>query len=280
LLCRSSFPLRLLCFCLMAPIALGCTDDCFAGGFAKRTKRSARSSNASKVVADESVAEQVNDPTSFLREVRIDTTIGHGEGSKHTLVEWIPALAMPLSQRTRFEAGIPFLSNGPGDKDEVELGDIYLSAAYIFFQSAAANALADFRIDFPTGNELTGAGQNVTQWHATLGSVVYTFVDRGLLIIPFLEYRRSIFGGRDSLKVSSLIGSVGLVYLLSDDSYVRSDWTVNFDEPEDWGDSGLLSFEVGRVFMDHYSVALGYEFDLWGDSEIRNAAIVSLGYLF
>jgi len=226
------------------------------------------------------VAEQVNDPTSFLREVRIDTTVGHGEGSQHTTVEWIPTLAMPLSQRTRFEAGIPILSNGPEDDDELELGDIYLSAAYIFFQSAAANALADLRIDLPTGNDRTGAGMNVTQWHATVGSVIYTFLDDGFLIVPFLEYRRSIFGRPDSVRVSSVIGSVGLIYLMSENSYVRSDWTVNFNEADDWGDSALLSVEVGRVFMDRYSLALGYEFDLWGDAEIRNAAIVSVGYLF
>lgn len=276
-------PLRLrrsLCGCLIAAVVLAGADDCAARGAARRTKRSGQGSGAAEVVADESVAEQVNDPSSFLREIRVDTTIGHGEGSQNTTVEWIPTLAMPLSQRTRFEAGIPILSNGPGDNDEFELGDVYLSAAYIFFQSAALNALADLRIDLPTGNDRAGAGMGVTQWHASLGTVVYTFLEEGFLIVPFLEYRRSIPGGSDSVRVSTLIGRVGIVYLLSESNYVRSDWTVNFNEPEGWGDSALLNVEVGRVFMDRYSVALGYEFDLWGDAFIRNAAIVSVGYLF
>lgn len=255
-------------------------DDCGARGPAKRTKSGGRGSSASGSVADESVAEQVNDPSSFLREVRIDTAIGHGEGSQHTLIEWVPTLEMPLSRLTRFQAGVPVLSNGPEDKDEFELGDIYLSGAYIFYQSAAVNGLVDFRIDLPTGNEHTVAGEGVTQWHASLGTVVYSFLEEGFLLVPFLEYRRSVFRGEDSPNISSIVGKVGVIYLLSEDSYVRSDWTVNFDEPDGWGDSALLALEVGRVFMDHYSVALGYEFDLWGDSQIRNAAIVSLGYLF
>lgn len=250
-------------------------------GPAKRTKGGGRRASASG--ADESVAEQVNDPTAFLREVRVDMAIEHGEGDEHTLIEWIPTLEMPLSQRTRFEAGVPVLSNGPDDRDEFELGDIYLSGAYIFYQSAAFNGLVDLRIDLPTGNEQLVAGQGVTQWHASLGTVVYTFLEQGFLVLPFLEYRRSIFGGEESPRISSLVGQVGLVYLLSDNSYVRGDWTVNFDElgePGEWGDSALLALEVGRVFLDRYSVAVGYEFDLWGDSQIRNAAIVSLGYLF
>jgi hypothetical protein len=80
--------------------------------------------------------------------------------------------------------------------------------------------------------------------------------------------------------VSSLIGSVGVVYLLSEDSYLRGEGTVNFDERHGWRDSGMLGLEIGRVFFDRYSVAVGYEFDLWGDAEIRNAANVSLNYLF
>lgn len=266
-----------MCVCLSTAIAFGGMDDGMAGP-AKRTKGGGRRASASG--ADESVAEQVNDPTAFLREVRVDMAIEHGAGDHHTLVEWIPTLEMPLSQRTRFEAGVPVLSNGPDDRDEFELGDIYLSGAYIFYQSAAFNGLVDFRIDLPTGNEQTVAGQGVTQWHASLGTVVYTFLEQGFLVLPFLEYRRSIFGGEESPRISSLVGQLGLVYLLSDDSYVRGDWTVNFDEPDGWGDSALLALEVGRVFLDRYSVAVGYEFDLWGDAQIRNAAIVSLGYLF
>ena len=246
----------------------------------KRTKNVPSQGHTFGVEADESVAQQVNDPTSFLREIRIDTAIEHGAGSRHTTIEWIPTLSLPLGQRFRFEGGIPVLSNAPDDRDEVELGDIYASFAYIFWQSKDFNALVDFRIDLPTGHEIRGAGFSVTQWHATLGSVIYTFEERDFLIIPFVEYRRSIFGGAGSPEVSSLIGSVGLVYLLSQTSYVRSDWTVNFDEQNNWSDSALLNLEVGRIFRDRYSLALGYEIDLWGDAEIRNAAIVSVGYLF
>jgi hypothetical protein len=89
-----------------------------------------------------------------------------------------------------------------------------------------------------------------------------------------------MFGDAESYEVSSLIGSVGVVYLLSEDSYLRGEGTVNFDERHGWRDSGMLGLEIGRVFFDRYSVAVGYEFDLWGDAEIRNAANVSLNYLF
>lgn len=270
----------LVCLALAGLMVAGSNDAWAKASRGKRAKRQAGQGHTFAIEADESVAQQINDPTSFLREIRLDTSIEHGSGSKHTLVEWTPALALPLSQRLRFETGVPMLSNGPRDRDEVELGDIYASCAYIFLESARFNALADFRIDLPTGNESREAGLNVTQWHAALGSVVYAFEEQGVLIIPFVEYRRSIFETPGSPRVSSLIGSVGVVYLLSEQSYLRGDWTLHFDGHNGWQDSALLNIEIGRVFADRYSLSLGYEFDVWGDAELRNAATVSMGYLF
>lgn len=229
---------------------------------------------------DESVAEQVNDPTAFLRQVSLDTTVEHGGGDSAVTLEWMPTLAFPIGQRFRFEAGVPVLFNGSADPDEIEPGDVYASLSYIFFRSEDFAAFSEFRLDLPTGNERRGADLGVTQWHVSLGTSIYTFQAMGLLIIPYLEYRRSIFGGDDKAQVSSLIGSLGLVYLLSKDAYLRSDWTVNLDGSSAWQDSALVNFEIGQVFDDRYSVALSYEVGLWNAEEIRNAATVSLGYLF
>ena len=271
-----------LCTPLALILALGGApaDTWAAGTRSKRPKAQQSSGGAFELTADESVAEQVNDPTSFLREIGVDTSVEHGTGRNHTLVEWTPWLALPLGQRFRFQAGIPIIANGPEDRDDMELGDVYASLAYIFASSRDANFLADVRLDLPTGNELREAGLNVAQWHAALGSVIYTFQDRGFLIIPWLEYRRSMFGKAESRKVSSLLSSVRVVYFLSEDSYVRGEGTLSFNEHQDWRDAGLLGFEVGRVFWHRFSVAVGYECDLWGDAEIRNAANVSLSYLF
>lgn len=277
------FPKRLkFCACLALFLILCATTD---EGWAatvrgKRTKVRPAGGETFGIGADESVAEQVNDPTSFLREVGMDVGIEHGEGSKHTIIEWTPRLALPLTQRFRFEAGVPLFANGPGERDDMELGDIYASLAYIFASTRSANYLADVRVDLPTGNESRQAGLNVAQWHAALGSVVYAFQDQGFLLIPWLEYRRSMFEDAESYQVSSLIGSLGVVYLLSENSYLRGEGTVNFDAARGWRDSATLGLEIGRVFSGRYSVAVGYEFDLWGDAEIRNAANVSLGYLF
>lgn len=251
-----------------------------AGQRKKRLRSKHSDSQSFEAEADESVAEQVNDPTSFLRETRLDVGVEHGSGSDHTTLEWTPALALPLSERLRFEAGIPLLVNGPNDRNDLEPGDVYGSVAYIFASTPTANYFTDFRIDLPTGNEPRGAGLSVTQWHAALGSVIYAFNEQSFLIIPTLEYRRSIFGNADAPKISSLIGNLGVVYLWSEDSYLRGEWTVSFDAARGWRDAGLLNLEVGKVFFERYSVSLGYEFDLWGDAEIRNAAQMSVGYLF
>lgn len=272
---------RFVLFTTLIVLLAGINSDGWANGArSKRSKTRPAEGHTFDIEADESVAQQVNDPTAFLREIRMDTTIEHGAGSNHTIVEWIPTLSLPLSQRLRFEGGIPFVVNGPDDRDEVEPGDLYSSIAYVFSPHEEFSALLDFRIDLPTGNESRSAGLNITQWHATLGSVIYSFDEEGLLIIPFVEYRQSIFDEGDRLKVSSWIGSVGLVYLLSQTTYLRNDWTVNFDKQNDWKNSALLNLEVGHIFMDQYSVAVGYEFDLWGDAEIRNAVFASFGYLF
>jgi hypothetical protein len=55
---------------------------------------------------------------------------------------------------------------------------------------------------------------------------------------------------------------------------------LSFGERNRWRDAGLFNLEAGKIFFDRHSFAPGYGFDLWGDAEIRNAAIVSLGYLF
>jgi hypothetical protein len=270
--------------CLVASLAL------FAAVFAEdgearprraRTKPDApEGAHRFKVEADESVASQLNDPTSFLREARIDMALEHSTGRDHTLFEWTPTLALPLSERLRFEGGIPLLFNGPADRNELELGDIFVSTSYIFHQSEKFSALADVRIDLPTGNERFGAGLNVTQWHLSLGSVYYGFEENHILVIPFVEYRRSIFGGRGKPAADNLLGSVGVVYLWSEDAYLRGDWTLNFDAKSRWNSAGLLNLEAGRVFGGHYAVSVGYEFDLWGDAEMRNQASLSIGYLF
>lgn len=262
----------------------------FAGLFAEdseaRAKRARTKPDAPeekhrfKVEADESVAQQLNDPTSFLREARIDMAMEHGTGNHHTLLEWTPTLAFPLGERLRFEGGIPLLFNGPADRDELELGDIFLSTAYIFSQSESFSALADIRVDLPTGNESFGAGLSVTQWHVSLGGVYYGLEDKRILVVPFVEYRRSIFGARGKPATDNALASVGVVYLWSENAYLRGDWTLNFDAKNRWTSSGLLNVEMGRVFQGHYTVSLGYEFDLWGDAEIRNQASLSLGYLF
>lgn len=275
---RDTRPLWPLACCALL---LGLPDESWA-----RTKRPGNGVEAPaqnrrfKVEADESVAEQLNDPTAFLREARIDMAVEHGTGSDHTLLETTPTLAMPLSDRLRFEGGIPLLFNGPGDSGKLELGDIFASLSYIFYQSVDFGALAEVRADLPTGNESQGAGLGVTQAHASLGSVIYTFEDQDILLVPFVEYRRSVFGGGDSPSVSHLIGTVGVVYLWSDETYIRSDWTLNFDGERRWHSSALLNLEIGRVFANHYAVVLGYEFDLWGDADIRNQVTLSLGYLF
>jgi hypothetical protein len=155
-------PLRWLksWICLALILALcGAAAEGWAAVRGQRTKARPAGGETFEVEADESVAEQVNDPTSFLREIGVDVSIEHGAGSKHTLVEWTPRLALPLGRRFRFEAGVPVFANAPGDRDDVELGDIYASLAYIFASSQAANFLADVRIDLPTGNELRQAGR-------------------------------------------------------------------------------------------------------------------------
>lgn len=273
--------IRCLCGCL-ALLTLGFSGDVGAAKAkrARTTPDAPEGGRRFKLEADESVAQQLNDPTAFLREVRIDMVVEHGAGRDHTTLEWTPTLALPLSERLRFEGGIPLLFNGPDDTNDIELGDIFASVSYIFHQSQHFAALADFRVDLPTGDESSGAGLSVSQWHATLGSVIYSFEEENILIIPFLEYRRSIFGSRGSPSVGNLIGSVGVVYLRSAESYLRGDWTVNFDAKNRWNSSGLFNLEIGRVFGGHYTVSLGYEFDLWGDAEIRNQASLSIGYLF
>lgn len=258
----------------------GAADDGWAKAGRGKKRVRVRQADSQSVEADESVAEQVNDPTSFLREARVDVTVEHGTGSDHTTLEWAPAVALPLSERLRFEAGIPMLVNGPNDRNDVELGDVYSSLAYIFASTHTANYFADVRVDFPTGNEPRGAGLNVTQWHAALGAVIYEFQNLDLLLIPVVEYRRSIFGGADRPRVDSLVGNMALVWLWSEDSYWRGEWTVSFDATHNWRDAGLLNIELGKVFFDRYSLSLGYEFDIWGDAEIRNAALLSAGYLF
>ncbi len=244
----------------------------------KRLK--AKGSDNLAVEADESVAEQINDPSSFLREIRADAAAEHGAGPSHATVELTPTLALPLSQRFRFEGGIPVLMNGPGDRNDIELGDIYGSVAYIFASTDKANHLVDLRVDFPTGDDLKDAGQGVAQWHLALGSVFYAFKDRGWLMIPKPECRRSMFEGNGAPRIGTLLGNLGLVYLWSEDGYARGELTVSFDERDGWRDAGLVSLEIGHVFMDRYSVALGYEIDAWGHAEFRNAATFSAGHLF
>jgi hypothetical protein len=81
--------------------ALGCDSAEAAGARSKRltagdgplnlmavSKRlKAKGGDSLAAEADESVAEQVNDPTSFLREVRLDAAVEHGTGSSHTTVD-------------------------------------------------------------------------------------------------------------------------------------------------------------------------------------------------
>jgi hypothetical protein len=271
---------RGICLSLLLVLIAAATDAWSARPRGKRSK--VRSSGAQRIEinADESVAEQVNDPTSFLREAGTDLSVEHGTGPNHTLVEWTPFLALPLSPRLRFEAGAPVMLNGVKDADDIELGDIYASLAYIFATTDDANFLADVRVELPTGNADREAGQGVSQWHFSLGSVIYAFEEQDLLLIPWVEYRRSLFGGADSPKISGLLGSLRVVYLLSDVSYLRAEGSLQFDETRSWADSGALGLEAGRIFFGRYSVAVGYEIDLWGDSEIRNAANLSVSYLF
>lgn len=274
--------LRYLCF--VALVALVCVQVEARSLRTKRVKTSAANNRGKvdslSIEVDESVAEQINDPASFLREISLESRLEHGGGASHTTLEWTPTLALPLSQRFRFEGGIPVLTNGPGDRDDVELGDIYGSLAYIFASTEDANHLVDVRIDFPTGNLPFDAGQNVALWHVSLGSVFYAFQERGWLVIPKLEYRRSLFGKQADAKIADLLGNIALVYLWSDSAYVRGEFTLTLNERDAWRNAGLFALEAGRVFMDHYSVALGYEFDAWGDAEMRNAANLSLGYMF
>jgi hypothetical protein len=228
--------------------------------------------------ADESVAEQVNDPTAFLRELGSEVTVEHGHGP--ALVEWTPWLVTPLAKRIRFEAGLPVVGHIVGDPDGMELGDAYAQLAYIFASTEDVNYLANLRLDFPTGNAERNAGEGVTQWHLALGSVIYRFEEDDVLLMPWIEYRRSLFGGPRSQDINGLLGSLRVVYLLTEDSYVRAEGTLHFDETLDWQSSGVLTLELGHIFFDRYSVALGYGLDLWGDSGRRNAANVSVSYLF
>ncbi|SMF96401.1 hypothetical protein SAMN02949497_3797 [Methylomagnum ishizawai] len=232
------------------------------------------------IEADESVAEQVNDPASFLREISLDTRIEHGTGPDPTTLELTPTLALPLGQRFRFESGIPVLLNGPGDRNDIEPGDLYGSLAYIFASTRSANYLADLRIDFPTGNLPFNAGQDVALWHVGLGAVGYAFQEFGFLLVSKLEYQRSIPRGRGDARIADLLGNLALVYLWSDTAYLRGEFTLTLNERAGWRNAGLFAVEAGWVFFDHYSVALGYEFDAWGSPELRNAANLALGYLF
>jgi len=267
---------RLTCCTLLATLFNAAADA--RSLRAKRLK--IQDTDSLSTVADESVAEQVNDPASFLREASIETSIEHGSGPSHTLVEMIPTLALPLGQRFRFEGGIPVALNGARDKDDIELGDVYTSLAYIFYSSEEANYLADLRIDYPTGNSAKQAGQELAVAHFSLASVLYAFQEQGFLLIPKLEYRRSLYKGQDAAEVSALLGNLSLVYLWSEKAFLRGELILSLDEQRAWHNSGRILLEAGKIFEQRYSVALGYEFDAWGHEQIRNQLNFSLGYLF
>lgn len=270
--------IRLLTFVTLAVLLFSVADDGWAGSVrAKRKIKTIQQDRSFGVEADESVSEQVNDPTAFLREVRVDAVF---EQSHESQVEWTPTLAMPLGRLFRFEAGVPLLSNGADGQDQLEWGDIYGSLAYIFRQTPNYNALVDVRLDLPTGSEFHGAGLNIPQWHFALGSVIYRYEKQGFLLLPFLEYRRSFLEKKGLDGIGHLIGSLGVVYLLSGESFLRGDWTVDLNEKKNWSNASHLNFEIGHVFLERYALSLGYQINLWSEVESPNAGTLSIGYLF
>lgn len=238
-----------------------------------------------------SSAQQVNDPTGYLRRFDLDTDFNWVNydrlGYKIT-----PGVFTPVGESLRLRIAAPFYVKSPGDNRDVRLGDVYTGITWIPYTTKHYAPFLGMRLELPTGEAAKGAGLGVTQITPAAGVVIYSLLKYGLLLAPVLQYKQTIFESETRPKVSTFVFRPNLIFFPSPTAYARADWTITSDSRTNGRTASRLLLEIGNIFAKQYKVALGYEWDLWnnGDNTVTETELgratkvgtfkLGLSYLF